>query len=74
MSWKLLAILAAPLLVADAAAPSGPAMSVGFWVSGCSDSEGVEATNVGKQDDPEPALNKAALNLCQQDTRGRAPG
>jgi hypothetical protein len=73
MNWRLLAIFAAPVLIADAAAPAPPAMSVGFWVSACSDSEGVEATNIGKQDDPEPELNKAALNLCQQDTRGRTP-
>ena len=74
MNWKLIAISAAPVLIADAAAPTPPAMSVGFWVSACSNSEGVEATNVGKQDDPAPELNKAALNLCQQDPRGRVPG
>jgi hypothetical protein len=66
MSWKLLNILGALALVADAPLP---AMSVSWW-AGCT-SQGVEAANVGEHDNPEPELLKSALSLSKADWTNR---
>ena len=43
-------------------------MTIGEWASGCSNVSGVEAENVGKRDNPEAALDKAALEMCRRET------
>ena len=42
-------------------------MTIGEWASGCSNVEGVEADNVGERDNPEAALDKAALEMCRRE-------
>ena len=65
MNWKLLAVLCGPMLLAGAEPPS--TMTIGEWASGCSNVEGVEAENVGERDNPDAALDKAALEMCRME-------
>ena len=67
MNWKLLAVLCGPMFLAGAEPTPSSTMTIGVWASGCSNVEGVEAENVGKRDDPEVALGKAALGMCRRE-------